>query len=135
MYHRQVSSSPRPVRAIMSSSEAPAPGASRIRLSIAGVAGSADSRAEWRVWVSAASTPSLIHSVGASGSPLSNTEDLRLEEGATTNGEHCRPGAPGAPRSVTGTLASRSPTRVPPPGLLNTVRPSSASLAPADQYM
>ena len=33
-----------------------------------------------------------------------------------------------------GRVVSRSPTRVPPPGLLNTVRPSAASFAPADQY-
>ena len=77
MYHRQVSSRPRPVPAIMSSSEAAAPGASRIRFPIDGVTGSPDSAAEYRVWTSAASLPSLIHSVGPSGSPLSNTEDWR----------------------------------------------------------
>ena len=102
---------------------------------MAGVTASPDSRAEYRVWASAARSPPLIHSVGASGSPLSNTEDWRPEACAITNGAHCSPGAPGSLRSVTGRLASRSPTRVPPPGRLNTVRPSTASLAPADQYM
>src|SRR5258707_4509582 len=120
MYHRQVSSSPRPVLAIMSSSDAAAPGASRIRLLIAGVTESPDSSAECRVWVSAASSPLRIHAVGASGSPLSNTDDWRLEARAITNGSHSRPGAAGSLRSVNGWLGSRSPTPVGAPGLLHT---------------
>ena len=56
---------------------------------------------------------------------------------AITNGAQPSPGAAagvGSLRRVSGSPDSRSPTLVPPPGLLNTVRPSSASLAPADQY-
>ena len=51
-----------------------------------------------------------------------------------TNGAQRRPAASGSLASVTGWVVSCSPTRVPPPGLLNTVRPSAASFAPADQY-
>ena len=51
-----------------------------------------------------------------------------------TNGAHRSPAASGSLDSVTGCVVSCSPTRVPPPALLNTVRPSAASLAPADQY-
>ena len=87
-----------------------------------------------RVWVSAASSPPETQSVAASGSPLSKTDDPGPDAWEITNGAHCRPAAAGSLRKVTGRRASRSPIRVPPPGLLNTVRPSSASLAPADQY-
>ncbi len=140
MYQRQVSSRPRPVLAIMSSRDALLPGPSgpdgpsRIRFPMAGVTGRLVRSAVYRVWVSAARAPSRIQAVGRSASPLSKSEDSRLEACATTNGWHSRPSATGSLRSVTGRLASRSPTRVPPPGLLNTVRPSSASFAPDDQY-
>src|SRR5579875_2847668 len=136
MYHRQVSSRPRSVLAIISARLGACGAAvSKMRLSMAGVTGSPDSRAEYRVWVSADSSPRRIQSVGPSGSPLSNTDDSRPDAEARTNGAQPSPGAPGSLRSVTGWLVSDSPTRVPPPGLLNTVRPSMASLAPADQYM
>ena len=88
-----------------------------------------------RVWVSAVSVPSAIHSVLAFGRPLSKTDDSRLEAWAITNGAHCKPGAAGSLRNDTRMPASFSPILVPPPGLLKTVRPSRASLAPADQYM
>ncbi len=135
MYHRQVSSSPRLVSATISSSVAELPGGpSSTRLSMAGVTGSPDSPALCRVWISAASSPRWIQSVGARARPLSNTEESRCEACAITNGAQASPGRAGSLRSVSGSWASRSPTRVPPPGLLNTLRPSSASLAPADQY-
>src|ERR1017187_7440498 len=134
MYQRQDTSRPRPVSAIIWPSDEPLPGASRRRLPIEGVTGSPDSAAEWRVWTSAARVPPDIHSVGASARPLSNTEDVRPDACAITNGAHCSPAAPGLLRSVSGRLASCSPTRVPPPGLLKTVRPSIPSFAPADPY-
>src|SRR5690348_8038784 len=81
------------------------------------------------------SEPSLIHEVGPSANPLSKTEESGPDACATTNGAHCRPVARGSLDSVTGWVDSRSPIRVPPPGLLNTVRPSAASFAPVDQYM
>src|ERR1700749_1906322 len=135
MYHRQVSSSPRSVRAIISS-RLGGDGAAveKIRLSMAGVTGSPVSRAEYRVWISADRAPSRIQAVGPRDRPLSNTDESRLDAWATTNGADSMPRANGSLRSVTGWLDSDSPTRVPPPGLLNTVRPSAASFAPADQY-
>src|ERR1700743_1411691 len=136
MYHRQVSSRPRSVRAIISARLGGSGAAvSKMRLSMAGVTGSPVSRDEYRVWVSAESSPRRIQSVGPSGRPLSNTDESRLDAWATTNGEAAMPRANGSLRRVTGWLDSDSPTRVPPPGLLNTVRPSMASLAPADRYM
>src|SRR5215813_12716142 len=164
MYHRQVSSSPRRVEAIICSSVgASAADVARRRLLTAGVTGTPATAAEYRDEISAASEPSRIQSVALSGSPLSNTEESGPDACAMTNGAHCSPPARGAllapslpggpippdpPRgsttppnpagsldSVTGWLDSRSPSRVPPPGLLNTVRPSAASLAPDDQYM
>src|SRR5271165_2057101 len=133
MYHRQVSSSPRFVDAIIDSREA-GDSADMIRLSTAGVAGSPASAAECLLECSAFSVPAEIHDVSPAGSPLSNTDWSRPEECATTNGAHSSPGYPGSENRSTGSAASRSPTRVPPPGLEKTVRPSPASLAPADQY-
>src|ERR1700728_2925762 len=135
MYHRQVSSRPRPVEAIISASVGAA-GAevAKVRLSMAGVTGSPATLAECREEIRAASEPSLIHEVALSGSPLSNTEESGPDACESTNGAQASPGARGSLDSVTGCADSRSPTRVPPPGLLNTVRPSAASFAPADQY-
>src|SRR5215469_5917600 len=135
MYHKQVSSSPRLVRLTISVMDPAASGAVRTRLSIAGVTGSPDSRAVCRVWTRAPSLPAEIQSVRPVGRPLSNTDDSRDEACATTKGAHCRPASAGSLYSDNGRLASCSPTRVPPPALLKTVRPSRASLAPADQYM
>src|SRR6185437_13271069 len=136
MYHRQVSSSPRPVEAIICSSDgAPEAEVAKVRLSMPGVTGTPAIAAECREEISAASEPSLIHEVGPSGSPLSKTEESGPDACATTNGAHCSAGVRGSLDSVTGWAVSRSPIRVPPPGLLNTVRPSAASFAPADQYM
>src|SRR6202042_1224521 len=126
-------SSPCFVDAIIDSREAP-DSPDMIRLSTAGV-GRGPARAG-EIWVggSAFSVPAEIHDVSPAGSPLSNTDWSRPEEWATTNGAHSSPGYPGSENRSTGSAASRSPTRVPPPGLEKTVRPSPASLAPADQY-
>src|SRR4029077_8860485 len=135
MYHRQVSSSPRPVEAIICSSDgAPAAEVAKVRLSTPGVTGTPAIAAEGRDEISAASEPSRSHAGGASWSPLSKTEESGPDACATTNGVLCRPQARGSLDSVTGWEDSCSPMRVPPPGLLNTVRPSAASFAPADQY-
>src|ERR1700683_74322 len=134
MYHRQVSSRARPVEAIISSSAGGA-GAevAKVRLSIAGVTGSPATSAECREEIRAASEPSLIHEVALSGRPLSNTEESGPDACESTNGAQASPGARGALDSVTGCPDSRSPIRVPPPGVLNNGRPSAAPLAPADQ--
>src|SRR5579872_765294 len=134
MYHRQVRSSPRDVPAIISGRDAAAPAAEHIRLPMAGVTGTPASPAEYRDDGSAASVPSLIHSVRRSGSPLSNTDRSSPDAPAVTNGSHSRPAAAGSLYRVTGSWQNRSPTLVPPPARLNTVRPSAVSLAPADQY-
>src|ERR1700733_948972 len=135
MYHSEVSSSARPVDAIISSSVgAPAAEVAKVRLPIAGVTGSPASPAEYRDDTSAASSPLWIQSVRRSAIPLSNTEESGPEACAITNGALPSPAASGSLDSVTGSSQSRSPTRVPPPAVLNTVRPSAASLAPADQY-
>src|SRR5580658_6126591 len=137
MYHRQVSSSARSVDAIISSSVgagAPEVGTAKIRLSMAGVTGSPASAAECREECRAASEPSWIQAVELSASPLSKTEESEPDACAITNGGQRSPEASGSLYSVTGCVDSCSPTRVPPPALLNTVRPSAASLAPADQY-
>src|ERR1700722_9513806 len=135
MYHRQVSSSPRPVDAIISSSVG-APGAegAKLRLSMAGVNGSPASVAECREECRAASVPSWIQAVGFTVSPLSKTEESEPDACAMRNGAQRSPEARGTRDRVTDCGESGSPTRVPPPALLNTVRPSVASLAPADQY-
>src|SRR6185369_5935964 len=136
MYHRQVSSSPRPVEAIICSSDgAPAAEVAKLRLSMPGVTGTPAVAAECREEIRAASEPSRIQEVRPSGSPLSKTDESGPDACATTNGVLCRPAARGSLDSVTGWEDSCSPMRVPPPGLLNTVRPSAASFAPADQYM
>ena len=93
------------------------------------------SAAECREEIRAASEPSRIHEVAPSGSPLSKTEESGPDACAITNGADRSPLARGSLDSVTGWEVSRSPILVPPPGLLNTVRPSAASFAPADQYM
>src|SRR6266568_2472405 len=135
MYHRQVSSSPRPVEAIICSRVgAAASDVAKVRLSMAGVTGSPATAAECREETSAAIEPSLIHDVGLSGRPLSNTEESGPDACEMTNGAQPSPAARGSLDSVTGWEVSRSPILVPPPGLLNTVRPSAASFAPADQY-
>src|ERR1700691_4814844 len=135
MYHRQVSSRPRSVETIISASVgAPAAEVAKVRLSMAGVTGTPATAAECRDEGRAASEPSLIHEVGPSGRPLSKTEESDPEACATTNGSQASPAARGSLNRVTGWEVSCSPSRVPPPGLLNTVRPSAVSLAPADQY-
>ena len=101
---------------------------------MAGVNGSPASAAEWREECRAASVPSWIQAVGFSVSPLSKTEESEPDACAITNGGQRSPAARGSLDSVTGWGDNCSPTRVPPPALLNTVRPSAASLAPADQY-
>src|SRR5437660_1339365 len=101
---------------------------------MSGLTGSPACPAEYRDERNAVSTPSPIHSVRLSGKPLSNTDESSPEVCAITNGAQPSPGAAGSLASVTGSADSRSPIRVPPPGLLNTVRPSAAPLAPADQY-
>src|SRR6266404_4422421 len=136
MYHRQVSSNPRPVEAIICSSVgASATEVAKVRLSMPGVTGTPATAAECREETRAASDPSRIHEVACRGRPLSNTEESGPDACAMTNGAQPSPGAPGSLASVTGCGQSRSPIRVPPPGLLNTVRPSAASFAPADQYV
>src|SRR5580704_17215085 len=112
MYHRQVSSSPRFVDAIIDSSEAP-DSADMIRLSTAGVAGSAVWAAECLLECSAFSVPAEIHDVSPAGSPLSNTDWTRSDVWATANGVHSSPGYPGSENRSTGSAASRFPTRVP----------------------
>src|SRR3984957_851662 len=135
MYHRQGTSSARPGDAIISSSVgAPGAAVAKVRLSMAGVTGSPASAAECREECRAASVPSWIHAVGFSASPLSKTEESAPDACAMTNGGQRSPAASGSLDSVTGRGDNRSPTRVPPPALLNTVRPSAVSLAPADQY-
>src|SRR5450432_137905 len=135
MYHRQVSSRPRLVAATMSSRVAVAPACSKIRLPIPGVTGNPVIFAVYLVWISALRRPLSIQVVGANGRPLSKTELSPLDACATTNGSHDSPGSLGLLRNVTGSCVNASPTRVAPPGLENTVRPSWASRAPDDQYM
>src|SRR5258708_7216117 len=121
MYHRQVTSSPRLVDAIMSSSEAapwraapsvpwlaPPPPEST-RLSTAGVTGSPASPAEYRLECSADSVPSETHDAGPDGSPLSNTDESCPDACATTNGAHSRPGYARSLHSETGKAANPSP--------------------------
>src|SRR5580704_654646 len=139
MYHRQVSSRPRPVEAIICSSvgaSAPDVGAAvaQVRLSMAGLTGTPATAAECREETRAASDPSRIHEVAGSGRPLSNTEESGPDACAITNGAQASPDARGSLDSITGSGDSRSPIRVPPPARLNTVRPSAAPFAPADQY-
>src|ERR1700753_698746 len=112
MYHRQVSSRPRSVLAIISARLGACGAAvSKMRLSMAGVTGSPVSRDEYRVWVSADSSPRRIQSAGPSGRPLSNTDEPRLDACATTNGVQEIPGAYGSLRKVTGWLGNDSPPR------------------------
>src|SRR5450631_1895026 len=119
----------------MSSRLAVAPACSKMRLSIAGVTGRPVRAAVWRVWMSEFSRPLSIQDVGERSRPLSKTELSALDACATTKGMQERPGYAGSLRRVNAKLLSDSPTRVAPPGLENTVRPSWASRAPADQYM
>ena len=91
MYHRQVSSSPRSVEAIIDASDFDPPGAVMIRLSTAGVTATPAVPAENRLECSADSTPAESHGSRPAGSPLSNTDESRPEECATTNGAHSSP--------------------------------------------
>ncbi len=129
MYHRDVTSSPRSVRATRSET-VPVPPADSRRLSLNGACGSPVSPAVYRVVGSRRSTPSVIQSVLDSGRPLSKTDTAgvseSVEERATTNGRPSTPGAAGSLQRFSGSAASRSPTRVPPPARLKTVRPSWA---------
>src|SRR2546429_9119367 len=136
MYHRQVSSSPRPVEAIICSSDgAPEAEVAKVRLSMPGVTGTPAIAAECREEISAASEPSRIHEVASSGSPLSKTEESGPDACATTNGAHCRPAARGSLDSVTGWEDSRSPRRGPPPRLLDNGPPAAAPLPPPPQHV
>src|ERR1700749_97546 len=103
MYHRQVSSSPRPVVAIICSSlGAPGVCTAKVRLSMAGGTGTPAIAAECREETRAASEPSRIHEVASSGSPLSKTEESGPDACAITNGAHRSAAAPGSLDSVTG---------------------------------
>ena len=65
------------------------------------------------------------------GSPLSKTETSELLASVATNGRAGDDlGSKGSLQSVKGNVVIRSPTRVPPPSLEKTVRPSSASWPP-----
>src|SRR5262249_58579454 len=87
MYHRQVSSSPRFVDAIIDSSDgAPEASDDITRLSTAGVTGSPASPAEYRLACSAVSTPEEIHGARPAGSPVSNTDQPRPGAAATPHG-------------------------------------------------
>lgn len=114
---------------ISSSDRLPPP--SRIRLPPDGAKGSPVRPALCRVVDSRLSTPSRTHSVASTGSPLSKTDAASPEAWAITNGADSSPGSFGSLRSVSGSSESCSPTRVPPPGRLKTVRPSAASRAAA----
>ena len=70
--------------------------------------------------------PSRIQSTLAMSMPLSNTAIRSDELGAATNGVHANPCAAGSEYSVSGRSVSFSPTRLPPPGADNAVRPSCA---------
>src|SRR5580693_2915102 len=134
MYHRHVRSRPRRVEEIIDDSDADAPGADMIRLSAPGVTGSPAFAAEYRLDRSAWSTPSESHEVGCTARPLSKTDTSRPDDDVATNGAQARPGESGSLVRDMGSGDSLSPTLVPPPGFENTVRPSTASRAPADQY-
>ena len=129
MYQRQVSRSPRSVAATISGSVAVAVASSRIRLSTAAVAGAVVFRAQARGRIRLVSVPSLIQSTPGVAMPLSKTEADADEAPTTWNGAVSRPGAHGSLRRVSGSSASRSPMRLPPPALAKTLRPSSASRA------
>ena len=126
MYHRLVSSSPRCVEAIICSGDA-SPDPARKRLSTYGVTSTPVLAAEERVSSSDDSLPARIQSVLVSASPLSKTLLAALEEVVTTKGAASKPGADGSLHNRSPAGPSRSPTRVPPPGRLKTVRPSAAS--------
>src|SRR5688500_1517560 len=117
MYHRQVSSRPRSVPATSSSSDAVAPPTVSNRLSTAGFSGTPVSPAVKRVDGRADSTPPSTHTAGGVASPLSNTEPRGDDARAMTYGAHSSPGYDGSPERVAGIDVSRSPSRVPPPGL------------------
>ena len=70
--------------------------------------------------------PSRIQSTRPMSMPLSKTEHSLRASGRATNGVHSSPGAAGSEYSVSGRSVSFSPTRVPPPGAENAVRPSCA---------
>ena len=70
--------------------------------------------------------PSRIQSTRPMSMPLSNTDTRSDELGTATNGVHSSPAAAGSEYNVSGRSVSFSPTRVPPPGADNAVRPSCA---------
>ena len=67
----------------------------------------------------------------ALGRPLSKTETSELLASVATNGVQAMPGSNGSLKSEKGSEVIVSPTRVPPPSLEKTVRPSSASWPPS----
>lgn len=67
--------------------------------------------------------------------PLSNTDTVSEEWLVATNAPHSSPGAIGSENSVSGRSVSRSPTRVPPPGAENALRPSCAPRPAIDHAM
>src|SRR6266496_3802782 len=98
MYHRQVTSRPRSVEAIMSSSDA-VPPPSRTRLLVNRRSSAPVFAAHARVRMRLASVPRLIHSVAATGAPLSKTDCRPASDAVTiSNGEHCSPGSAGSER-------------------------------------
>src|SRR4051812_48994451 len=100
MYQRHVSRRPWLVPATISCIDRPGSAVLRSRLSIAGVA--APPPTDARVVIRFSSVPSRSQFVGRRADPLSKTEDMLDEDVATLNGQHCRPGAVGSLRSVSG---------------------------------
>ncbi len=123
MYQRVVSSRPFSVPAIMSSIEVSSPPV-RMRLSPGTATGRPNSRAAWRGYASALTTPSRTQSTGSISIPLSNSETDSLDDVVITNGADCKPSAPGSEVSVSGN-PTFSPIRV-PPVVDSAVWPSSA---------
>ena len=62
---------------------------------------------------------------------MSKTETSEPLAPVATNGVQSMPGSNGSLYSVKGSVVIVSPTRVPPPSLEKTVRPSSASWPPS----
>jgi hypothetical protein len=65
---------------------------------------------------------------------LSNTEANPDDAAVATRSAHSRPVRFGSLRIESGTGVIRSPTRVPPPGRENTLRPSNAERPSLTQY-
>ena len=96
------------------------------RLSAGTATGASNSAAAARGYASALMVPSRTQSTRPMSMPLSNTDTRSDELGTATNGVHSSPAAAGSEYNVSGRSVSFSPTRVPPPGADNAVRPSCA---------